>query len=261
MTRATALALLSHAGLTASDGSDTPPTFMREDGSLSRADHKAQILRVGPAPRPEIPLVVQVSRWDAMKDPIGVLHGFCKLVAPVAPRAAELVLAGPSVSSVADDPEGARVFGELERAYLALPAEQRRAVHLAQLPMVDAEENAALVNALQRHATVIVQKSLVEGFGLTVTEALWKRRPVVASAVGGILEQIRDGVDGLLVRDPHDLTEFAGLLRRVLEDEGLATRLGESGGDRVRDHYLSIAALETWAGLLEQLIEHRAARA
>jgi trehalose synthase len=122
--------------------------------------------------------------------------------------------------------------------------------------MEDLEENAAIVNALQRHAHVVVQKSLVEGFGLTVTEALWKGRPVIASAVGGILDQIRDGTDGLLLRDPRDLGAFAGLLRRVLDDETLAQHLGRAGYERVRDHFLSISALELWAGLLEQLTEH-----
>jgi trehalose synthase len=122
--------------------------------------------------------------------------------------------------------------------------------------MDDIEENAAIVNALQRHAHVIVQKSLVEGFGLTVTEALWKGRPVIASAVGGILDQIRDGTDGLLLHDPSDLGAFAALMRRVLDDPSLARRLGQAGYERVRDHFLSISALELWAGLLEQLTEH-----
>lgn len=246
-------AILSQVGLIAKVADEAPPTFVRDDGSAGRVDRKADVLRMGQPPAASAPLVVQVSRWDAMKDPLGVLRGFAQLLAPEAPRGAQLVLAGPNVHAVADDPEGAKVFGDLQQAYLALPEAQRRHVHLAMLPMDDAEENAAIVNALQRHAAVIVQKSLVEGFGLTVTEALWKRRPVVASAVGGILEQIRDGVDGLLVHDPENLGEFAGLLRKVLTDEGLANRLGASGFERVRDHYLSSAALETWAALLEQI--------
>ena len=81
-------------------------------------------------------------------------------------------------------------------------------MHLAAIAMDDVDENAIIVNALQRHAAVVVQKSLVEGFGLTVTEAMWKGRPVVASRVGGIQDQITDGRDGLLVDDPHDIEEF-----------------------------------------------------
>jgi trehalose synthase len=179
-----------------------------------------------------------------------VLQGFARFIEPDSPSGAELVLAGPNVNAVADDPEGAKVFGELQRVWLALPIAARRAAHLAMLPMDDWEENAALVNALQRHAAVIVQKSLQEGFGLTVTEAMWKQRPVVASAVGGIQDQIRDGVDGLLVHNPTDLGEFAGLLRRVLCDDSLAQRLGDAGYRRVRDHYLSVSALEQWARLV-----------
>src|SRR5262249_50252656 len=110
-----------------------------------------------------------------------------------------------------------------------------------------------------RHAAVIVQKSLVEGFGLTVTEALWKRRPVVASAVGGILDQIRDGEDGLLVHDPRNLNEFSELLWPVLADEPLAHRLGDAGYRRVRDNYLVVTAMEKWAELLRQMFLARAA--
>src|SRR4029079_7171151 len=109
-----------------------------------------------------------------------------------------------------------------------------------QLPMIDNEENAAMVNALQRHAAVIVQKSLHEGFGLTVTEAMWKRRPVVASAVGGIRDQIRDGIDGLLVHDPTNLGELSRLIERVLSDPDLGRRLGNAGYEQVRERYLSI---------------------
>ena len=91
-----------------------------------------------------------------------------------------------------------------------LPAEARRRVHLATLPMDDLEENAVIVNALQRHAFVVVQKSLAEGFGLTVAEAMWKGRPVVASKVGGIQDQIADGESGILLDDPHDLAGVRG---------------------------------------------------
>ncbi len=242
--------VLVHAGLVEGPSGAAVPAFVRDDGSTSRVVREADVVRLGRAPSWDTPLVVQVSRWDAMKDPIGVLEGFARFLEPDAPRGAELVLAGPSANSVADDPEAAQVFGELQRAWQALPTAARRAVHLAMLPMDDDEENAALVNALQRHAAVIVQKSLQEGFGLTVTEAMWKRRPVVASAVGGIQDQIRDGVDGLLVHKPSDLGEFAGALRQVLNDDALAQRLGEAGYRRVRDHYLSVSALEHWAKLV-----------
>jgi trehalose synthase len=156
------------------------------------------------------------------------------------------------VRSVADDPEADAVFTELERAWRALPDSLRRSVHLALLPMEDDEENAAIVNALQRHAAVIVQKSLYEGFGLTVTEALWKRRPVIASAVGGIGDQIRDRIDGLLIRDPTNLDELANAVKLVLGDRELARRLGDAGYERVKEDFLSITALVRWAELIRQ---------
>lgn len=239
------------------DGSE--PIFAREDGSIGRVDRKVEVLRVGRAPAWDTPLVVQVSRWDRMKDPIGVLQGFARIVQAEASRGAQLVLAGPNVKGVADDPEGPLVLEEVERAWRALPEAERQHVHLAQLPMQDVEENAAIVNALQRHATVIVQKSLREGFGLTVTEALWKRRPVVASAVGGIRDQIRDDIDGLLIHDPSSRAELARALERVLGDPAVARRLGEAGYERVRQNYLTISSLAHWAELVQLLFVGRPA--
>ena len=107
-----------------------------------------------------------------------------------------------------------------------------------------------MVNALQRHASVIVQKSLHEGFGLTVTEAMWKARPIIATAVGGIQDQIVHGEHGLLVRDAADWSEFAGLLAQLIEDAPLAKRLGEGARERARDHYLAIRHLTQYGELL-----------
>ena len=247
--------ILAHVGLIEGPAGPGPSVFTRDDGSVGRVDREADVIRLGRPPSFETKLVVQVSRWDAMKDPIGVMHGFIRALAADSLRGAQLVLAGPSVEAVADDPEGAEVFAQLEREWRALPHALRRSVHLALLPMQDPEENAAIVNALQRHAAVIVQKSLQEGFGLTVTEAMWKGRPVVASAVGGIVDQIRDGVDGLLVHDPANLDEFAQVLRRPLTDPALSRRLSEAGYIKARDNYLTITALMHWAALVAQLLD------
>ena len=159
------------------------------------------------------PLLAQVSRWDRLKDPLGVLAAFAEHVH--AERGAAPVLAGPDVSAVADDPEGAEVFAEVEAAWHDLPPDVRRRVHLALLPMEDADENAVIVNALQRRADVVAQKSLAEGFGLTVAEAMWKGRPVVATRVGGIRDQIEDGRSGCLV-DPLDLPAFGEQVSALL---------------------------------------------
>ena len=110
-----------------------------------------------------------------------------------------------------------------------------------------------VVNALQRHAAVVTQKSLAEGFGLTVTEAMWKRRPVVASRVGGIADQIVDGEQGLLVDDPADLDAFGRALRVLLEDHALAERLAGAGYQRVYDEYLGDRHLERYGELFGKL--------
>ncbi len=250
----TVRATLVEVGLVGGSPGNGAPVFLRDDGTSGRVDRKVETVCVGQRPTWETPLVVQVSRWDAMKDPLGVLEGFVRCVAPEVPGGAHLILAGPSLGAVADDPEGAEVFGQVERAWRVLPEARKRRVHLALLPMDDLEENAAIVNALQRHAAVLVQKSLQEGFGLTVTEAMWKRRPIVASAVGGIQDQIRDGIDGLLVNSPADLHEFASAVCRVLGDDALARRLGDSAYARVCQNYLVVTAIERWAGLVEELL-------
>ena len=136
----------------------------------------------------------------------------------------------------------------------ALPEDVRSRVHLTALPMDDGDENAHLVNALQRYAAVVVQKSLVEGFGLTVTEPMWKSRPVVASAVGGILDQIDDGVSGLLLQDPADLAAMAHAVAAVLLDEELAGRLGAEAHARVRDRFLGDRHLIQYAELFETML-------
>jgi trehalose synthase len=138
-----------------------------------------------------------------------------------------------------------------------LPHAARSRVHLACIPMADPDENAAIVNAIQRQASVVVQKSLAEGFGLTVAEAMWKRKPVVASAVGGIVDQIEDGVHGLLVGDPTDLPAFGAAVEALLRDREEAARLAENGRSRVIDEFLGDRHLEQYGALFEQLPRRR----
>ena len=210
-----ARAILSVIGVIEGSGEMRCPVYVSEDGTPRNVSRRANVIRLGAAPPATAPLVVQVSRWDRMKDHVGVLEGFARHLARSSALGAHLVLAGPSATAVADDPEGPIVLRDLERTFRSMAEPVRRRVQLVELPMVDGDENAAMVNALQRHASVVVQKSLREGFGLTVTEAMWKRRPIIASAVGGIQDQIRDGVEGLLLRDPRNADEMAEALRRL----------------------------------------------
>ena len=250
---ATVRAILVHTGLVEGPPGEGSPTFRREDGSPGRVQRHADVLRLGRAPSWETPLVVQVSRWDRLKDPTGVMQGFAQLVDGAAPAGAELVLAGPNAKAIADDPEQAAVLDEVMAAWRRLPRSDRNRVHIAILPMADVEENAAIVNALQRHAAIVVQKSLHEGFGLTVTEAMWKGRPIVASAVGGIQDQIADGVHGLLLQDPLDTRALGTALGRILQDSDYAARLGTNARCRVRDEFLVVRHLIQYAELMERI--------
>ena len=121
------------------------------------------------------------------------------------------------------------------------------------LPLDDIDENAAMVNALQRHATVIAQKSLAEGFGLTVSEGMWKGRPVIGSAVGGITDQVADGT-GILLPDPGDLAAFGTAARLLLGDPDKAARMGRAAHAHVREQYLGDVHLLRYARLLSTLI-------
>lgn len=243
-------AILVAAGVIDGPG-DGIAAFTRADGTPAHLVRRAALVEDSRL-APDTPVVLQVSRWDRLKDPLGVIAGFADHV-PAA-SGAHLVFAGPATAAVSDDPEGAEVFAEAWEAWQRLGPGARARVHLASLPMDDADENAAMVNALQRHARVVCQKSIAEGFGLTVAEAMWKCRPVVATRVGGIQDQIDDGTSGLLVDDPHDLRSFGGAVTRVLEDPDLAERLGREAHRRVRDEFLGpqhlLRYLELFQGLL-----------
>jgi trehalose synthase len=120
--------------------------------------------------------------------------------------------------------------------------------------MDDGDENAAIVNALQRRADIVVQKSIAEGFGLTVAEGMWKGRPVVASRIGGIQDQIVDGKTGLLIDDPGDLDEFGRALSELLEDPARAEGMGREAQQRVRDHFLGPQHLMRYMELIAKLL-------
>jgi trehalose synthase len=127
-------------------------------------------------------------------------------------------------------------------------------VLLVTLPLDDVEENAAMVNAIQRHAQVVVQKSLAEGFGLTVAEGMWKGRPVVGSAVGGIVDQVADGT-GILLPDPADLAAFGSAVRQLLDSPDDARLMGEAGKEYIRQNYVGDRHLAQWAQLVDAIMD------
>lgn len=241
-------AILAETGLLSGVESGLVPSYTRRDGSPGRVNRHADILQSGPPPHVDERLIVQVSRWDHLKDMMGVMQAFDRHIAPHS--SAHLLLAGPAVSGVTDDPEGAQVYDECAAAWREVPHDTRARIHLACLPMADVDENAAIVNALQRHAEVVVQKSLAEGFGLTVSEALWKSRPFVGTRVGGIPDQVTDGVEGLLVGDGTDLEAFSAAVLRLLRDRDLAHELGANAHERALRDFLGDRHLEQYAALV-----------
>jgi trehalose synthase len=255
---ATVLAVLQ-ASAVLRDGDERPAaTFERQDGTPGRVDRHVELFEDEPL-HPEHSVVLQVSRWDALKDPLGVIRGFAEYVPES--TGAHLVYAGPAATAVADDPEGGRVVSDALALRESLPAGQRRRIHLASVPMDDPEENAIIVNALQRHASVIVQKSLAEGFGLTVAEAMWKARPVVASRIGGIETQIVDGESGVLLDDPSDLEAYGAAVTGLLMDPPRATRIGEGARERVRDEFTSPRSLLDYLRVIRTVLERARNRA
>jgi trehalose synthase len=245
--------VLVRSGLVRSREAPPAVSFTRRDGSTGQCRQHRGLLGEGAPPPVDARLIVQVSRWDRLKDMAGVLRGFVARLGEL-PADVHLVLAGPEVSGVTDDPEGAEVFAECRAIWRALPERVRARVHLASLPMDDVDENAILVNALQRHAYAVVQKSLVEGFGLTVTEAMWKGRPVIASQIGGIQDQITDGRDGLLLADPSDLVAFGEAVVRLVGDPALAARLGAAARQRVHGAFLGDRHLIQYVDLFARLV-------
>jgi trehalose synthase len=185
---------------------------------------------------PQRTILTQISRFDRLKDPVGVVRAY-----QVVKRYldCQLVLAG---GGAADDPEGGAVLEEVRQA-----AGNDPDIHVLELPPWSALE----INALQRGSTIVIQKSLREGFGLTVTEALWKKKPVVASAVGGIPTQVIHKHTGMLA---HSVEGAAYQIRFLLSNPSIAARLGEQGHEHVREHFLITSNVKRYLTLFLRML-------
>ena len=186
------------------------------------------------------PLITQISRYDRWKDPEGVISIFKKVKKKVDCR---LVMCG---NMAPDDPEGQGIY---ERA----KKKAGRFLESGDIIFIN-QTNDILVNVLQRVSRVIVQKSTKEGFGLSVTEALWKGTPVVASRAGGIPLQVMDGRTGYLL-DPDDEEGFAEKIIHLMKDEELRRKLGEAGREHVRKNFLITRLLKDHLDMLNYLLE------
>lgn len=228
--------------------------------------------RLGPSYHPDEiglghrPVILQVSRWDTLKGFRPLLEAFARLKSrgPGQKRPAEarhrkrldlvrLVLAGPEPASIQDDPEARTVLAGLRDDFLKLPRAIQKDVAIVTLPMASRKENALVVNALQRCATIVVQNSLQEGFGLTATEAMWKRAAVLGTRACGLRLQIRDGFEGRLASDPENPDELADLLDRMLAADKLREVWGVRAQRRVYDEFLVFNQLRRWLSLLAEL--------
>jgi trehalose synthase len=206
--------------------------FSMINREMTRAESSQHLDRYR-VPR-DLPLVVQVGRFDKWKDPQGVVEAFCR----ARDRRATLVLAGNSAD---DDPEGPAMY----EAICATSSER---------VVVIAADDPLLVNALQRRAAAVLQKSLREGFGLTVSEAMWKGRAVIGGDVGGIRHQIEEGRSGFLV---GDVEAAAQRISELLGNATLRRKMGRRAHERVRRHFLITRLLEDWLVAIGCLVEEK----
>jgi trehalose synthase len=209
------------------------------------------------------PIVTQISRWDYLKGFRPLLEGFVQMKREGAANNGKmserqkrrlsivrLVMAGPDPASIQDDPEGKGVLQDLVDAWCGLDPEMQKQVVLLTLPMDSRKENALMVNALQRCSSVVVQNSLREGFGLTAAEAMWKRTAVLGSQACGLRVQVRDEIDGRLVRDSTDAREIASVLREMLDAPEKREHWSRSAQRRVHDEFLIFTQLRNWLRVL-----------
>ncbi|MBN1292392.1 MAG: glycosyltransferase [Candidatus Latescibacteria bacterium] len=185
------------------------------------------------------PLITQISRFDKWKDPEGVVEVFRRVKDKC--ENCRLVLCG---NMATDDPEGLRIFEKIM-------SKAKKMIDKKEIILLTVE-NSILVNALQRKSAVIIQKSLREGFGLTVTEGLWKERPVIASNVGGITLQIQDGENGYLL-EPNDIDGYVDRTLEILKNPSLSQELGKKGKETVRKKFLITRILVDYLDLFNDI--------
>jgi trehalose synthase len=213
------------------------------------------------------PIIAQISRWDRLKGFAPLIDGFALLkgrlqqsrsIDPVHQRRLELVrlvLAGPDPDSIADDPEAVEVLSGLMERYDTLDALTQRDLALVTLPMASREENALMINAIQRTSSIVVQNSIREGFGLTVTEAMWKGVPVLSNRQAvGPRQQIRDGLDGCLIDDPNDPEQLAEQMDLMLAQPEVRDRWGRSARRHAHQEFLIFTQLARWLRLLGETV-------
>ena len=226
------------------------------DGSFESVNHDSELDIIFH------PTVLQISRWDRLKGFKELMQAFIlmkrenekktdkKSLAYRRIRHTRLALGGPDPAFVSDDPEGMEVLNELIEQYKGLSVDLQRAIALLLLPLDNPKENALIVNALQRSATIVVQNSIQEGFGLTATEAMWKQRPVLVSGAAGLRAQVQHDINGKINPDPANIPELAKSLEEMLSNPLERDKWGFNGQVRVINKFTLFSQIRSWLDLL-----------
>jgi trehalose synthase len=219
----------------------------------------------------ERPILLQISRWDRLKGWTELLEGFAdikrnpdKYVDKSSPNAKEhrhfiermgLVFAGPDSSKIADDPEGLEVFISLVDQICSYPPEIQNSIAMLSLPLDSRWQNALIVNALQRVAAVVIQNSIREGFGLTLLEAMWKQRPVIASDACGLRQQLRPDVDGVMIFDPNEPKNVSKAINQMISvGEDKRQLYARNAKKRAIDNFLVYAQVTNYLKCITDIV-------
>ncbi len=244
----------------------TPAMRLQRDGSFAPANRPEDLGLL------ERPIVTQISRWDRLKGFDSLLRGFARMKENnfidrhadserhrMRLSLSRLVLAGPDPDSVSDDPEGQEVFQEICSLWHDLPTEIQRDVAVITLPMASRHINSLMVNALQRCSSIVAQNSVQEGFGLTVTEGMWKRAPILGTHAAGIQEQVNDGEHGRLLPKSDGPEAIAQTIHEMLAAEEERAAWARNARRRVSDRYLVFTQVRRWLEVLVQTVERQQA--
>ncbi len=262
--------VLSNAGLAVAPGPLVTPPYQWQAERLSPDGRFGPATARGDFGLFTRPIVTQISRWDRLKGFEPLLRAFAHYkrmlaegtwsadpVHRVRQQLVRLVLAGPDPASIQDDPEGRNVLDSLTALYAELDPEIQEDVAILALPMHSANENALMVNAIQRASSIVVQNSLREGFGLTIAEAMWKRVPILSNwQACGPRQQVRDAVDGRMIDDPTAIEDIAAVLDEMLADAEARAAWGRNARRHVHDSFLVFGQLSRWMQLFAQTHPH-----
>ncbi|MCP4978076.1 MAG: glycosyltransferase [Maribacter sp.] len=229
------------------------------DGSFNTVNHDEELDIIFH------PTMLQISRWDRLKGFKELMDAFVLMkkenqkktdktsLAYRRIRHTRLALGGPDPAFVSDDPEGMAVLNELIEQYKEMTPELQQSIALLLLPLDNPKENALIVNALQRCATIVVQNSIQEGFGLTATEAMWKQRPVLVSGAAGLRAQVQHDINGKINADPSNIAQLAEALEEMLSNPKERDKWGFNGQIRVVENFTLFSQIRSWLATLAKV--------